>query len=209
MKIDESLRRSVRLLLFLVMAVQVHYSSWITPDPLSPMASSWFLPGRIQDFAPPARLHWATPWGACYARKSSGHYWTKEALRFVTFCLPWTWLPILTPWYSTGCDRVNHSQTWCQPSQPDREGCYWTRMVSWCYPVCHAILPLHCDDRKNTMKGNRSVSPRLPITHGFLSPRIPPKNSALKTLDKLWWNVIPITLGELNITLNTMPIRSF
>ena len=79
MKIDESLRRSVRLLLFLVMAFQVHYSSWITPDPLSPMASSWFLPGRSQDFGPPAGLHWATPWGACYARESSGHYWTKEA----------------------------------------------------------------------------------------------------------------------------------
>ena len=50
MKIDESLRRSVRLLLFLVMAVQVHYSSWITPDPLSPLASSCFLPGRFQGF---------------------------------------------------------------------------------------------------------------------------------------------------------------
>ena len=50
---------------------------------------------------------------------------------------------------------------------------------------CAEVSTRHCDDRKNATKGNRSVSPRFPITHGFLPPRLPPKNSGLKTRNKL------------------------
>ena len=115
------------------------------PDPLSPLASSWFLLAAFWDFTSdfaelfhcfitttprpnPLRLGWGVV--------------RRLVFRILLF-LPWTRLPVLAPRWG-GASRPN-------PIGKDA----WTRMVGWCYPArlalsCHWI---HMYNIYNTIQG--------------------------------------------------------
>ena len=117
-----------------------------TPKALSPLASSWFLLAVTGTF-PPCWTALSHPVGCMLCQRVQRPLLDLGGATD-SICLPWTWLPKLTPWWSaphsadTGPNPTpQHGASRPNPIGKDATGLAWSAGVTqFAMQSCHWII---------------------------------------------------------------------